>query len=107
MDAWRTIIPMLMPRGLSNRSSSAYLRRWRLWTCTRHASSGGTGPRGHIPFPTHPRPTPHQIFHLPHGATAAEIKSRCEFTDYFGNCRGNVPHPNGMPCGSSDFFPSP
>ncbi|KAG2141917.1 hypothetical protein DEU56DRAFT_270648 [Suillus clintonianus] len=28
------------------------------------------------PFPHHPRPTPHQIFHLSHGASQADIKSR-------------------------------
>ncbi|KAL1661189.1 hypothetical protein GGF50DRAFT_61643 [Schizophyllum commune] len=28
------------------------------------------------PFPTNPRPTPHQIFHLPVTATQKEIKAR-------------------------------
>ncbi|OJA13168.1 hypothetical protein AZE42_06224 [Rhizopogon vesiculosus] len=28
------------------------------------------------PFPQHPRPTPHQIFHLSYGASQADIKSR-------------------------------
>ncbi|KXN90329.1 J domain-containing protein 1 [Leucoagaricus sp. SymC.cos] len=28
------------------------------------------------PFPKHPRPTPYEIFHLPTGASSAEIKSR-------------------------------
>ena len=31
------------------------------------------------PYPTHPRPTPHQIFHLSPGATQDEIKKRCTF----------------------------
>ena len=29
------------------------------------------------PYPTHPKPTPHQIFHLSPGATQNEIKKRC------------------------------
>ena len=29
------------------------------------------------PYPTHPKPTPHQIFHLGPGATQHEIKKRC------------------------------
>lgn len=29
------------------------------------------------PYPTHPKPTPHQIFHLGPGATQDEIKKRC------------------------------
>jgi hypothetical protein len=30
-----------------------------------------------FPFPTHRNPTPHQIFHLPPGASQADIKARC------------------------------
>ena len=30
-----------------------------------------------FPFPTHPRPTAHQIFHLSPNATCKEIKARC------------------------------
>ena len=30
-----------------------------------------------FPFPTHPRPTPHQIFHLQPGASQEDIKARC------------------------------
>lgn len=31
------------------------------------------------PFPRHPGPTPHQIFHLSYGASQADIKSRCSY----------------------------
>ncbi|KAL4265901.1 J domain-containing protein [Pleurotus pulmonarius] len=37
------------------------------------SSSAGETP---YPFPSHNRPTPHQIFHLPHGASQADIKAR-------------------------------
>ena len=32
------------------------------------------------PYPTHPKPTPHQIFHLSPGASQDEIKKRCTFS---------------------------
>ena len=31
-----------------------------------------------FPFPTHPRPTPHQIFHLTPNASQSDIKARCK-----------------------------
>jgi hypothetical protein len=31
-----------------------------------------------FPFPTHPRPTPHQIFHLAPNASQSDIKARCK-----------------------------
>lgn len=31
------------------------------------------------PFPKHPRPTPHEIFHLRPGASQRDIKARCTF----------------------------
>ena len=34
------------------------------------------------PYPTHPKPTPHQIFHLGPGATQDEIKKRCTYSIY-------------------------
>ena len=40
---------------------------------TRRMSTHAT----QYPFPKHAHPTPHQIFHLPVGATQKEIKSRC------------------------------
>ncbi|KAH9971039.1 hypothetical protein BGW80DRAFT_1143559, partial [Lactifluus volemus] len=36
-------------------------------------STSSTSP---FPFPTHRNPTPHQIFHLPPGASQSEIKAR-------------------------------
>ena len=39
------------------------------------SSSSPTSPP--FPFPTHRNPTPHQIFHLPPGASQANIKARC------------------------------
>jgi hypothetical protein len=31
-----------------------------------------------FPYPSHPRPTPSQIFHLPIGASQKQVKARCE-----------------------------
>ena len=31
-----------------------------------------------FPYPSHPRPTPYQIFHLPLGANQKQVKARCE-----------------------------
>lgn len=44
-------------------------------------ASGNPPPPFHnpYPYPTHPKPTPHQIFHLAPGATQKEIKERCTF----------------------------
>lgn len=39
-----------------------------------HSRLASTMPQ--YPFPHHPRPTPHQIFHLSHSASQADIKSR-------------------------------
>ena len=41
----------------------------------RHASTSSARPP--FPFPSHARPTPHQIFHLPYGASQQDIKARC------------------------------
>ncbi|KAH9930199.1 uncharacterized protein B0H18DRAFT_849909, partial [Fomitopsis serialis] len=35
-----------------------------------------TSARHSFPFPTHAQPTPHQIFHLPVGASQQDIKAR-------------------------------
>lgn len=32
------------------------------------------------PYPMHKQPTPHEIFHLRHSASPAEIKARCVYT---------------------------
>lgn len=53
--------------------------RMRPSAASRHASTSA----GAYPFPTHARPTPHQIFHLPIGATQKDIKARCR---YYVNC---------------------
>ena len=38
-------------------------------------------PRNQLPYPSHPRPTPYQIFHLPRGASQKQVKDRCEFSE--------------------------
>lgn len=38
----------------------------------RHASSSNP-----YPYPNNLNPTPHQIFHLPKGASRADVKARC------------------------------
>lgn len=45
----------------------------RLASTTASSSS-----KGAFPFPSNPRPSPHQIFHLKHGASPEEIKARCK-----------------------------
>lgn len=40
-------------------------------------------PKSPFPYPERGNPTPHQIFHLPHGATRTEIKTRCMFDHHF------------------------
>ena len=42
--------------------------------------SGKVLHRNPFPYPEHGNPTPHQIFHLPFGATQMQIKSRCMST---------------------------
>ena len=44
-----------------------------------HARLASTS-AGPYPFPTHTRPTPHQIFHLPVGASQPDIKARCTYS---------------------------
>ncbi|KAL1727409.1 hypothetical protein EV714DRAFT_217264 [Schizophyllum commune] len=49
----------------------------RTFSTTTTRSFSTTPPRENAyPFPTNPRPTPHQIFHLPVTATQKEIKAR-------------------------------
>jgi len=87
----------------TNQLSPRSKRSWRLLICTRHphalvrligsttssssssqhavdadtdSAASAANEQSIPPFPTHPRPTPHQIFHLPPTATSAEIKSR-------------------------------
>ncbi|KAI0057353.1 hypothetical protein BV25DRAFT_1831179 [Artomyces pyxidatus] len=55
------------------------------------ARLSSTVPNSPYPFPTHSNPTPHQIFHLPHGATQADIKSR-----YYDLVRSH--HPDSPIC---------
>lgn len=42
---------------------------------TSSGSSDRSAPQ--FPFPTHARPSPHQIFHLPLSATQQDVKQRC------------------------------
>lgn len=42
----------------------------------RHVSTSSNP----YPYPTHPNPQPHQIFHLPRSATQRQIKERCRWT---------------------------
>ena len=43
-------------------------------------SSGNERPNTHnlFPFPSNPRPSPHQIFHLSRGTSQSDIKARCK-----------------------------
>ncbi|CAL1713886.1 unnamed protein product [Somion occarium] len=49
-------------------------RRNKALVQCRKATTSSTSPR--YPFPTHPRPTPHEIFHLPAGASKQDVKTR-------------------------------
>ncbi|KAF8653232.1 hypothetical protein AX16_004061 [Volvariella volvacea WC 439] len=67
----------------------------RLFVQIRLATTGANLNAGThaYPYPTHSRPTPHQIFHLPHNATQREIKAR-----YYDLVR--VHHPDSPHCRS-------
>ncbi|KAK7467184.1 hypothetical protein VKT23_004242 [Stygiomarasmius scandens] len=47
----------------------------RLWVQVRLFSAASTSSNP-FPFPSHPRPTPHEIFHLPYTASQQDIKAR-------------------------------
>lgn len=47
----------------------------------KHRRFSSSSPR--FPYPEHPNPTPHQIFHLPRSATSNEIKDRCTSLLFF------------------------
>ena len=49
----------------------------RLASTTASTSDAGSSSTSY-PFPAHPNPTPHQIFHLPHSASQQEVKARCK-----------------------------
>ncbi|TFK48518.1 hypothetical protein OE88DRAFT_1634916 [Heliocybe sulcata] len=59
----------------------------------RLASTGASGSQaqGQFAFPAHRNPTPHQIFHLPIGASQADIKAR-----YYDLVRAH--HPDSPSC---------
>jgi len=59
----------------------------RVWVQTRKASSAHHS----FPFPSSPHPTPHEIFHLPVGASEQDIKAR-----YYDLVR--VHHPDSPLC---------
>ncbi|EPQ57517.1 hypothetical protein GLOTRDRAFT_137826 [Gloeophyllum trabeum ATCC 11539] len=54
-------------------SSARSARCWRGTLATVRFSSSSSNP---LPFPNHPNPTAHQIFHLPASASQADIKAR-------------------------------
>ncbi|KAL0959885.1 hypothetical protein HGRIS_011553 [Hohenbuehelia grisea] len=70
---------------LIRQASSSLLAR-SISTHPSHLSS-------HFPFPLHSRPTPHEIFHLPHGASQNDIKTR-----YYELVRAH--HPDSTYCRS-------
>ena len=45
---------------------------------TRRRLATAAPPQSQFPYPSHPRPTPYQIFHLPKGASQKQVKARCE-----------------------------
>jgi hypothetical protein len=66
--------------SLATRPTQSYVTARDRFFCASasHAaaetSAAGANP---YPFPDKPRPTPHEIFHLPCSATAKDIKLRC------------------------------
>ncbi|KAL0565953.1 hypothetical protein V5O48_016068 [Marasmius crinis-equi] len=57
----------------------------------RLASTASSSHSQLFPFPTHARPTPHEIFHLPYGASQEQIKDR-----YYELVRAH--HPDSQSC---------
>lgn len=57
------------------------------------------------PYPSHRSPTPHQIFHLPHNASKADVKARCKCMMHLLLFRLKVPDceifRHGLPTGLS------
>lgn len=61
----------------------------------RYASTSATP----YPFPSNAQPTPHQIFHLPIGASQQDIKSRCRYLcPYIHISRHAHAHLSTSPC---------
>ncbi|ESK94548.1 hypothetical protein Moror_8015 [Moniliophthora roreri MCA 2997] len=60
-------------------------------TQIRLASTASSSTSNPFPFPEHPRPTPHEIFHLPYNASQEEIKLR-----YYDLVRAH--HPDSSSC---------
>ncbi|KAF9529264.1 hypothetical protein CPB83DRAFT_790312 [Crepidotus variabilis] len=58
------------PQCLSSPLTS--VARYRL----NHSGAAQSRSDNQFPYPKHRNPTPHQIFHLPHNATPAQIKAR-------------------------------
>lgn len=82
----RSFVCQFSRKMLACRNASPNVYRWLLASpCHRLATSRRTfqsasKTKEHdnpFPYPTHRNPTPHQLFHLPHNATEADIKSRC------------------------------
>ncbi|KAF8627964.1 hypothetical protein AX15_004158 [Amanita polypyramis BW_CC] len=67
------------------------LVQYRLASTAPSSSSNIGGTFHQFPFPTHPEPTPHQIFHLSYGASQRDIKTR-----YFDLVR--IYHPDSLHC---------
>ncbi|KAF9457577.1 hypothetical protein BDZ94DRAFT_1227660 [Collybia nuda] len=81
---------LLHVRLISSSSSSSNSSSSSSSSSGRH-SGHGPNKQHTYPYPTHPRPTPHQIFHLPPGASPQAIKTR-----YYDLVRAH--HPDSTHC---------
>ncbi|KAH7906633.1 hypothetical protein BJ138DRAFT_610925 [Hygrophoropsis aurantiaca] len=66
----------ISPGSIRLNAIPAHLRMLVQVRLASSATSENLSTQMHFPFPTHSRPTPHQIFHLPTTASQADIKSR-------------------------------
>jgi len=62
----------------------------------RRLTTAAAPPQNQFPYPSHPRPTPYQIFHLPTGANQKQVKAR-----YYELVR--VHHPDSTHSKASDL----
>lgn len=66
-------LPTVAAGGSGCRCPPAPMYRVAFAQSRRASTSAGHA----FPYPTHEQPTPHQIFHLPVGASQQDIKARC------------------------------
>ncbi|KLO06531.1 hypothetical protein SCHPADRAFT_687688 [Schizopora paradoxa] len=71
------------------------LRRRSRYASSSSSSTSSSSLPPRFPFPKHSRPTPHEIFHLPQGASQRDIKAR--YYDLVRTYHPDSPHCRSLP----------